>query len=127
MENLSRELIFKFKDREYKIEFPTVGQFLDIENEKLMYSRGNWGGLVSSVANSSYRAVQLIECIANLKILCPQLFKDLKEGVNILDIDAKDFASLFIVYKKQIKPWYSSWFKEFNDILQEDIDIDKEE
>ena len=124
MENLERSMTFEFKGKKYTIEFPTVGQFLSIENEKLLYSNGNWGSLVASLANSSFRAVQIIECIANIKVLCPELINNLKEGVNILDIDAKDFTELIIMYRKQIKPWYSAWFKEFNDILKEDIDED---
>lgn len=120
--DLKRTVSFKFQDRNYQIEFPTVGQYLEIENEKIRYSKGNWGGLISSIANSSFKAVQIIECIANLKILCPQLFEDFK--IDVLNIDILDFSRLVAVYQKEIKPWYNSWFKEFNDILSE---IDEDE
>ena len=124
-EELKRKLIFIFKEEQYEIEFPTVGQYLDIENEKLFYSQGNWGKLIASFAKSSYRAVQVIECIANLKILCPRLFENMK--LNVLQIDMKDFAELVVFYNKNIKPWYSSWFKEFNEIFKEEEDLEKKE
>lgn len=39
-----------------------------------------------------------------------------------MDIDAKDFTILVVAYNKQVRNWYSEWFKEFNDIFQEEED-----
>ena len=89
----SRFKVFVFKDREYKIEFPTVGQYIDIETEKIELSSGKWSDLVISRTVSAYRAIQLVECIAILKILCPKLFEDMKV-LNYKDIDAID---IFII------------------------------
>lgn len=114
----SRFKVFVFKDREYKIEFPTVGQYIDIETEKIELSSGKWSDLVISRTVSAYRAIQLVECIAVLKILCPKLFEDMKVS-DYKDIDAIDFTLLLKLFTKEINPWYSSWFKEFNDVLKD--------
>lgn len=109
---------FIFKSKEYQLEFPTVGQYLQIEEEKVNLSKGKWGDFIKSGTLSSMRAIQMIECMALLKTLCPDFVKNLNvESFN--EIDLKDFAELVKVYIKEINPWYSSWFKEFNDIIEE--------
>lgn len=115
--DLKQKLNFEYQGNEYSIEYPTVGQYLDIENEKIKLSKGNWGNLVISGTISAYRATQIIDCIANLKILCPQIFKDMK--VDVFEIDAKDFTSLVLLFQKVIRKWYNEWFDAFNSIFEE--------
>ena len=115
---MDRTKTFIFKDKEYQLEFPTVGQYLKIEEEKVNLSKGKWGDFIKSGTLSSMRAVQMIECMAILKTLCPDFIKNLNV-VSFNEIDLKDFAELVKVYVKVINPWYSSWFKEFNDIIEE--------
>lgn len=120
---MERQIKFKFNEKEYSIEYPTVGQYLDIERKKIEISGGQWGNLIGANTKSSSRAVQIIDCLANIVVLCPDLLKDLKpEAKNLMDIDAKDFTILVVAYNKQVRNWYSEWFKEFNDIFQEEED-----
>lgn len=121
----SRFKNFVFKNREYKIEFPTVGQYIDIETEKIDLASGKWSGLLTSRTVSAYRAIQLIECIAILKILCPKIFEDMKVS-DYRDIDAIDFTLLLKLFTKEINPWYSDWFKEFNDVLKDISESEQE-
>lgn len=115
---LDRTKVIKFKGKDYPITFPTVGQFIDMETEKLKYSSGQWGNLIGSGTLSGLRAIQIVECIAFFVVICPEFIKDLNVE-DIKDIDAIDFADLLKVYKKDVSPWYTSWFKAFNDVITE--------
>lgn len=114
---------FKFQDREYSIEFPNVGQYMEIESNKLDYSNNKYSSFITSRTFSALRAVQIVECVSILSVLCPNLFKDMKVE-NYSEIDAKDFVELIKIYQKEISPWYSKWFNEFNKVFE---DINKED
>lgn len=116
---------FIFKNQEYSIEVPTVGQYIDIENQKIVQSNGNWGDLIKSSTMSALRSVQIIECISILKVLCPKLFENFKVH-SYKEIDAIDFIELLSLYTKEILPWYSDWFKNFNEIIIESSKDPKE-
>lgn len=118
MANLQREKSFQFKEKTYKVEVPTVGQYLDIENAKLAVSKGYWTELIKSQTVSAAHSIQIIECVAILSVLCPDLFNDMKVA-DYKDIDVIDFMELVKVYIKEISPWYYNWFKSFNEILTE--------
>lgn len=116
MANLERIKKFTFKGEEYQIEFPTVGEYIDIENQKLIQSNGQWVNLLKNQTISALRSIQIIECVSLLMILCPKLFMNMKV-VSYKEIDALDFLELLSIYTKEIGPWYSEWFKQFNDVI----------
>ena len=70
MANLERIKKFVFKGEEYQIEFPTVGEYIDIENQKLIKSNGQWVNLLKNQTVSALRSIQIIECVSILMILC---------------------------------------------------------
>ena len=117
---MERKKSFEFKGIKYTIEFPTVGEYIKIETEKLDVSLGKFGNLISSGTVSSYRAIQMIQSISLLTVLCPDLVKNLNVD-SFSEIDAKDFIDLIKIYQKEIAPWYNDWFKEFNELLN-DVD-----
>ena len=116
MANLERIKKFVFKGEEYQIEFPTVGEYIDIENQKLIQSNGQWVNLLKNQTVSALRSIQIIECVSILMILCPKLFANMKV-TSYKEIDAIDFLELLTLYNKEINPWYSEWFKQFNDVI----------
>lgn len=118
MESLNLERIkkFNFKGEEYQIEVPTVGEYLDIENQKIIQSDGQWINLLKNQTISALRSIQIIECVSILMVLCPKLFENIKVR-SYREIDAIDFIELLNLYNKDISPWYSEWFKQFNDII----------
>ena len=116
MANLERIKKFTFKGEECQIEFPTVGQYLDIENQKLIQSDGQWVNLIKNQTISALRSIQIIECVSILMVLCPKLFKNMKV-LSYKEIDAIDFIELLSIYNNEINPWYTEWFKQFNDVI----------
>ena len=95
--DLTRTLVFDFEGREYEVEFPTVGEYIEIENKKIQISKGFWSELLGARTISSLRSVQIIECISIISVLCPAILEDMK--VDIKNID--------------------NWFKKFNDVMNE--------
>ena len=116
MATLERIKKFTFKGEEYQIEFPTVGEYMDIENQKLIQSNGQWVNLIKNQTISALRSIQIIECVSILMVLCPKLFANMKV-TSYREIDAIDFIELLTLYNNEINPWYSAWFKRFNEII----------
>ena len=112
MELKNRKLTFVVKENTYSVTYPTVGQYFAIEAQKSMLSAGQYGGMVDSPMKITYDAIELINIVAILKVLCPQFAKDLSINVNkIEDIDAIDFKEVCKVYREYIQPWYENWYK----------------
>lgn len=116
MANLDRKKVFTFKNQEYTIEFPTVGEYMEIENQKLIQSNGQWINLIKNQTVSALRSIQIIECVSTLMVLCPKLFGNMKV-TSYKEIDALDFVELLAIYNKEINPWYNAWFKQFNEVI----------
>lgn len=116
MADLNRKKVFTFKKEEYTIEFPTVGEYMEIENQKLIQSNGQWINLIKNQTVSALRSIQIIECVSILMVLCPKLFGNMKV-TSYKEIDALDFVELLTIYNKEINPWYSAWFKQFNEVI----------
>jgi hypothetical protein len=117
MENLKREIQILVKGNLYPIKFPNVGQFLDIEKYKVIYSGERYNGLISAVTGSAYKALDFIDMFANLQVLAPQLIKDIK-AENIFELDLFDANELLQAYKKQVEPWINSWQKLLSNPMQ---------
>ena len=116
MADLERIKKFVFEGQEYTIEFPTVGEYMEIENQKLIQSNGQWVNLIKNQTVSAFRSIQIIECVSILIVLCPKLFENMKV-ISYKDIDAIDFIKLLTIYNDEIGPWYNAWFKQFNEII----------
>lgn len=112
MELKNRTLTFVVKENTYSITHPTVGQYFAIESQKSILSGGQYGSMLDSSTEIAYNAIELINIVAILKILCPQFTKDLSINVSrIEDIDAIDFKDVRDVYRENIRPWYDNWYK----------------
>ena len=51
---------------------------MDIENQKLIQSNGQWVNLIKNQTVSALRSIQIIECVSILVVLCPKLFANMK-------------------------------------------------
>lgn len=123
---MERTKKFTLKGNSYTIEFPTAGQFIDIETKKSELSHGQWGKMVLSPTISTFRSVQMMECISILSVICPKLMEDLKVP-DLTKIDLIDLTEILKVYVKEIYPWYNDWFKEFNKAFTDNLEEDNTE
>lgn len=111
MDIKNRTIAFTAKDNSYSITYPTIGQYFDIESQKSFLSKGQYGSMLDSSTAIAYDAIELINIVSILKVLCPTFLKDLNQNVNrIEDIDVIDFKVIRDIYRDQIKPWYDNWY-----------------
>jgi hypothetical protein len=101
----------KVKDKNYKVEYPNVGKFLDVEFLKAQLSNGLYGTLVMSNIKTSYWSLDLIDTEAYLTVFVPAVIKDLKTSFRELGLE--DSLEIVKVYKEQLKPWIEEWQKIF--------------
>jgi hypothetical protein len=123
----ARNLTFTIVDNEYVVSYPNTGQLLDIETGKINISRDTYNGLVNTNTNAGAYSKLLIDAIAVLNIICPQLKKDLKV-TSILNLDAIDSKEILKVYVKTILPWLNEWESILNqDLFEEVVEEEKTE
>lgn len=113
---MERTITITVKGNEYTTKFPTVGQLIDIETEKSILARGQYGSMVQGGMTTAYNALSCIDVVAYFKVLFPKIFEDLKVK-EMEDIDAIDFSELVKVYKDQFHPWIEEWLKEFKSAM----------
>jgi len=106
-------LIFKVKGKEYPINFPTVGQYYDIEASKQILGKGFYNSIIQSNLVSASYAADMIDIESFLSVLCPQLMDDLK-CKSFKDLGIKDYLELKKAYEEQFVPWWNDVMKLFN-------------
>ncbi len=104
------------------LPFPKVGQLIDIEAMKITLSGGQYGAMIRSGLVKTNYALDLIDAIATLSILIPDLRKKI-EVDNVLDMDVKE-ANVLIKAYKQYNKWFQPIMKELS--LDEDETDQKE-
>lgn len=108
MKTPSKSLKAKFQGNEYLLNFPNVGQIIDIESLKVSLSGNSYRGMVSSSSKGAILALDLIDSIATFSVLIPSLKEDLNY-INFTDLNPMDAQEIIVVYKKVFLPWYLKW------------------
>ncbi len=120
--NIETKTAIKIGDKDYPIEYPRVGQIIEIENLKLMLSGNMYGALVKSEHSTGVDLLNLIDGIAYFTVLNKDFAKD---------FEADDFSNMDVVRQKQIKKAFSKvfwpWFTKINIELNKDDDEDESE
>jgi hypothetical protein len=89
--------------QDYTMNFPTVGQFIDIKVLETNLSQGTMKQMI--LGNGDHLDAYLyITTYAHLSILCPQMIKDLKVK-SMLDLSLEDYEELTQIYLTEIQPW----------------------
>lgn len=102
----------------YKLDFPTVGKFIDIKVLETKLSQGMSAQLVSGTTGQ-FDAFLFITTFAHFSVLCPELLKDLKVA-SLLDLSIEDFKELSEVYLSEIQPWISGVKSEIKEGMNDD-------
>ncbi|NCU26939.1 hypothetical protein EOM86_09505 [Candidatus Nomurabacteria bacterium] len=112
---MEEKKMFEFGGNTYTIEFPNVGQYLDIEAKRIQFSKGTYNGMIQSNLKSSGFALDLVDMAATLSVLCPDLMKDLKSG-NLFALGILDAKRLVEAYNQQLRGWMDDWMKILMDV-----------
>ena len=105
-----------FKDHPYPIQYPTVGQFIDIRVLEQQLSRGNLKELVGGLG-LDVDAYIYITTYSHISILLPDLIKDLKVD-SPLELSMLDYQDLVEVFTEQIQPWFEEWQKQIKERMK---------
>ena len=103
---IAKEIKATFRGANLIVKFPNVGQILDMESLKLALTGNRYGAMSASGVKSMFFALDLVDAISFISIMCPQL-KNIVTVNNYLDLSADESNELISFYKDQIFPWYS--------------------
>jgi hypothetical protein len=104
----------------FVVDFPNVGQIMEIDSLKLALSNNKYSDMVRSGLKSMDATLDLIDTVAVFSILIPEFKRSLSlEDKTILELNPFDFAKQVKVYKKQFFPWYGKLMDEFFKLMNE--------
>ena len=105
---MNREIKISVKENSYKVSFPNVGQFLNIEALKATLSDGLYGAMQASRTIDSGFALDVVDMEAYFTVLCPDLVKDLNVK-SFRELDIVDVIELRTVFVDQMLPFIKQW------------------
>lgn len=103
---------------DYLIQFPNVGQLLDIESLKSALTNGTYGDLVRMNTITANNVLDIADAIATFSVLIPEIKKQLTVK-SYTEIDAVTARKIAKSYREQYFPW-------FNEINEELKSLDNE-
>jgi hypothetical protein len=106
---MQKEIDFRIKENTYKVSFPNVGQFVDIEVMKASLSKNMYSGMVSASTKPANYALDFIDMEAHLMVLMPEQFlKDLKVN-SLRELSIEDGLEVRKAFNTQLIPFIKSW------------------
>jgi len=114
-----------FKGEKLIVKFPNVGQLLDMESMKLALTNNRYGSMSASGIKSMYLALDLVDAIVFIQVLCPKV-KRMLELEDYTKMDPLDAKELIGFYKQQLLPWYESVSKELYLSSEPDVPATKD-
>jgi hypothetical protein len=115
MSTVSKECIFEAGGNTYTINKPDIGQLLDIQTMKAQITRGNYGQIVRNLDEVGVMSLDIVDMIAVLSSLCPEVITDLKVD-NWSKLDPFDILDLYKGYHETVHPWYSKYSKDLTKV-----------
>lgn len=111
---IEKSVVVKINGKNFVIEFPNIGQMMEIESKKTALSIGNYKDMISLGTKSSQFNLDLIDATATFSVLIPDL--NVLFGVKtILDLSVLDGKRLVDSYNEFFYPW----FKQIQEIIYE--------
>jgi hypothetical protein len=103
---MEKQISLNVKGISYKIEFPNVGNFQNIETMKQVVSKGMYSSLLTTGTVSAMEVLDMVDMEAYFTVLCPKLIKDLN-CETFGDLDIADYKEIKTIYQKQFVPWWN--------------------
>jgi len=102
----------------YVVNFPNVGQLMEIDSMKIAISNNQYAEMVRSNLVSMENTLNLIDTVSTFATLIPELKSQPEfNKKSYLELDPFLAARLVKVYSEQFYPWYSVILKEFYDLM----------
>jgi len=113
--------IIRVDGKDFELGYPNVGQKLEIENYKLIYSFGSYPELIKNTSKTGVEMLDIVDAISYIKVLNQDLFKHLKIGDSFDTIDLSVTIKLRKIVKEYSK-WYMTFEKEMYDFLEKEVE-----
>lgn len=85
--------------------FPTVGQFIEIENKKVIFSSGNYNALVNASTDQANYSLDIIDSLSYFSVLFPNL---VRKGLITEKMSLEESKKMTSFYKTKFWPWYKA-------------------
>jgi len=124
---IEREISIDFNGKKFMINFPNVGQMIDIESMKNALTGNKYGSFAASGIKSMYFILDVVDTIAFLSIMCPNLKNSVSEEQNVdyTQMKPESIKKLVQLYKEKILPWYSKMLEQLYSSANESIESNK--
>lgn len=93
----------KFRDSDFILSYPTVGQIIDIEVTQQHLSKGTLKELLMGLDNSVETYLYIL-AYSYVSVLLPGILRDARVS-SLLELSIEDFQEIVDLYVDQIKPW----------------------
>lgn len=120
--DIQTSIEIKIGDKNYTINYPTVGQTIDIENLKLALSGGLYGQLLNSNHATGVELLNLIDGVAYFSVLAPSFKTDFTAD-KFTEMDIFKQKKIVLAFVKKFWPWFRKINDELNKI-EEKADVE---
>ena len=112
---------FTIDGRQFTVQFPNVGQIIDLDAMRQALSSNRYGAMAASCVKSSYYALDLIDAISFFQVVCPEVgrYFDIQ---NFATIDLVLAEKLLKPWREEIKPWYENTMDEIRGVAQKSVE-----
>lgn len=115
---MERSITVTIGKNDYQVNYPNVGNQIDIEILKSKIADGNYDMLRFSNNPLFQEQADRIDMIAVFTILIPELKKDLNVK-SFFDLKEEESAELMRVYNRDFIPWFIEIKKQIRESLKE--------
>lgn len=140
MSNLQRTIDLSIKvgtvERTYRVNFPTVGQYIQIEARKAQLTipltskfdnSTQYLNMIRQGTIASNYALDLVDMISCFEVLVPALLGDIKGIESIENLDILDAKPLLDTFNNVFKPWKKSWENLVTNLVKEEDQSEEKE
>lgn len=115
MENLERKKTFTFQGEKVTVNFPNVGQMIDMESLKQSVTGNKYGSMSASGVKSMFFALDMVDALCFFEIMCPKL-KRILEVKSFTEMSPEDMKPVVAAYKEHVAPWYNKLLQDLYNI-----------
>lgn len=105
MVSLERQKTFSFLGEKITVNFPNVGQMIDMESLKQSLTGNKYGAMSASGVKSMFYALDMVDTLAFFEVMYPRVKRIL--GVkSFTEMNPEEMKPLIEAYKEHVVPWY---------------------
>lgn len=112
-------------NKSFVVEFPNIGQILDIESMKQALTNNRYGVMAQSGVKSAYYALDIVDAVSFIQVVTPDIARYYNVS-NYLTLSPDKIQEFVKVYQEQIKPWYDDVLAQLQNPMSDDTGTEKE-